>query len=294
RFLSPPLPPQPGNYEQTIRRTDQSFQACNDIMSCFLERAKVEKHYAQQLSEWSSKWKTLSLTSLFLSFPFSPLYGSLMRAWQCFFSSAEHLSILHFSISQSLDTEEGDKMKSWQKKTFTKKIFCGFLETHENEIGFARAQKPWAKRLGKLDKACNAYHKACYKEQVAIDREMQAKENTELCPEKLKKIQDARENASEEKDKVRKKYEKVLEDLTSYTPHYMEEMEAIFDKSQEEERKRISFLKQALYIQYMNILTHSICLSVETDDLRWWKNNHGPGMPTDWPMIEVYNCNSLQ
>lgn len=40
-------------------------------------------------------------------------------------------------------------------------------------------------------------------------------------------------------------YEKVLEDVTAYTPRYMEEMEAIFDQSQEEERKRISFLKQA-------------------------------------------------
>lgn len=44
---------------------------------------------------------------------------------------------------------------------------------------------------------------------------------------------------------TREHYEKVLEDVTSYTPRYMEEMEAIFEESQEEERKRISFLKQA-------------------------------------------------
>lgn len=43
----------------------------------------------------------------------------------------------------------------------------------------------------------------------------------------------------------RERYEKMLEDVTSYTPRYMEEMEAIFEQSQEEERKRISFLKQA-------------------------------------------------
>lgn len=39
-------------------------------------------------------------------------------------------------------------------------------------------------------------------------------------------------------------YEKVLEDVSSYTPRYMEEMEAIFEQAQEEERKRMSFLKQ--------------------------------------------------
>lgn len=44
---------------------------------------------------------------------------------------------------------------------------------------------------------------------------------------------------------VRARYEKVLEEVTRYAPRYMEEMESIFDQSQEEERKRISFLKQA-------------------------------------------------
>lgn len=50
---------QPGNYVRTVHRTEQSFQACNDIVACFVERAKVEKQYAQQLSQWSSKWKSV-------------------------------------------------------------------------------------------------------------------------------------------------------------------------------------------------------------------------------------------
>ncbi|KAL0984305.1 hypothetical protein UPYG_G00139720 [Umbra pygmaea] len=284
----------PGNYERTVQRTDRSFQACNDIMACFLERAKVEKQYAQQLSDWSSKWKTIVDSR--------PLYGSLMRAWQCFFTSAERLSTLHSSISHSLVTEERERVKNWQKESFPKKLFCGFRETHENETGFARAQKPWAKRLRKLEKARSAYHKACQKEQVASDKETQAKENTQLSPEKLKKIQDTREKASEEREKVHEKYEKVLEDVTSYAPRYMEEMEAIFDQSQEEERKRISFLKQAFLSIHRHLditnnesvktvyseLHHTLMSINETDDLKWWKNNHGPGMPTDWPKIEEW------
>lgn len=27
----------------------------------------------------------------------------------------------------------------------------------------------------------------------------------------------------------------------------------------------------------------------EHDDLRWWKNTHGPGMPTDWPHFQVFS-----
>lgn len=173
----------------------------------------------------------------------------------------------------------------------------------------------------------------------------------------------------------REAYEKVLEDVTSCMPRYMEEMESIFEQSQEEERKRISFLKQAflsihrhlditnnerweafrceksliqwiihlsvtsshdpmlhhqttLFIFFVltetpvteierfactvkskcsfycvmtehglcpfvsvkavyNELHHTLMSISEQDDLKWWKNNRGPGMPTDWPKIEV-------
>lgn len=44
---------------------------------------------------------------------------------------------------------------------------------------------------------------------------------------------------------VRSRYEKVLEEINRYAPRYMEEMESIFDQAQDEERKRIVFLKQA-------------------------------------------------
>lgn len=59
---------QPGNYHQTVKRTEDAFQACNDIVACFQERARVERQYAQQLSEWSTKWKPLVDASEYCSF----------------------------------------------------------------------------------------------------------------------------------------------------------------------------------------------------------------------------------
>lgn len=82
--------------------------------------------------------------------PSGPLYGSLLKAWQCFLSSADRLASLHASICRSLVSEDGDRVRTWQKDTFHKKLFGGFKETQDTETGFARAQKPWAKRLKKV------------------------------------------------------------------------------------------------------------------------------------------------
>ncbi|KAL6488176.1 hypothetical protein MHYP_G00019170 [Metynnis hypsauchen] len=55
----------PGNHVDTVQRTQNAFQVCEDIVACFKDRARVEKRYAQQLKEWSSKWKSIadSITS---------------------------------------------------------------------------------------------------------------------------------------------------------------------------------------------------------------------------------------
>ncbi|XP_042169253.1 protein kinase C and casein kinase substrate in neurons protein 3 isoform X1 [Oncorhynchus tshawytscha] len=284
----------PGNYQRTVKRTEDAFQACNDIVVCFQERARVERQYAQQLSEWSNKWKPLVDSS--------PLYGSLLQAWQCFLSSADRLAALHSSVCRSLVSEDGDRVRTWQKETFHKKLFGGFKESQDFGTGFARAQKPWAKRLKKLDKARSAFHKVQRKEQTARDREVHAKGNPDVAIEKQKKIQEERELAQQETEKVRARYEKVLEEVTRYAPRYMEEMECIFDQSQEEERKRISFLKQAFLSVHRHLdvtnnesvkavyneLHNTLMAINEQDDLRWWKNTHGPGMPTDWPQFQEW------
>lgn len=79
-----------------------------------------------------------------------PLYGSLLTAWQCFLSSADRLAALHSSVCRSLVSEDGDRVRTWQKESFHKKLFGGFKESQDFGTGFARAQKPWAKRLKKV------------------------------------------------------------------------------------------------------------------------------------------------
>ncbi|KAG7336473.1 hypothetical protein KOW79_001166 [Hemibagrus wyckioides] len=284
----------PGNYAPTVHRTQDSFHVCDVMVDCFKDRAQVEKHYAQQLTEWSNKWKKITDSR--------PMYGSLLRAWQCFFSSAERLSVLHTSISHSLISEDGQHIRSWQKEAFKRKMFCGFRESHNLKREFARAQKPWIKKLKKLEKAQRAYHKSCQKEQNVLNKESQARNNVNQNEHTLNKLQQAKKTAEQDREQAREHYVKVLDDLIGYAPRYMEEMESVFDQSQEQERKRISFLKNTLLSIHTHLditnnhnvqavysdLLHTLMSINEQEDLQWWRNNHGPGMNTRWPTLQEW------
>uniref|UniRef100_A0A3B3VA67 Protein kinase C and casein kinase substrate in neurons 1a n=1 Tax=Poecilia latipinna TaxID=48699 RepID=A0A3B3VA67_9TELE len=282
-----------GNYKRAVKRFDDGHRLCNDLMGCLQERAKIEKAYGDQLNAWSKRWRQLIEKG--------PQYGSVERAWLAVMTEADKVSELHQDVKNNLLNEDVEKVKNWQKEAYHKQMIGGFKEAKEAEEGFKKAQKPWAKKLKEMEAAKKTYHMACKEERLAAAREANGKTEASVTPDQQKKLHEKVDKCKQDMQKAKEKYEKSLEELSKCTPQYMECMEQVFDQCQQHEVKRLTFLKEALldikrhlnltenqsYVTIYRELERMIQAISTQEDLRWFSNNHGPGMPMNWPAFEV-------
>ncbi|XP_053270658.1 protein kinase C and casein kinase substrate in neurons protein 2 isoform X3 [Pleuronectes platessa] len=281
-----------GNYKRTVRRVDDGNRLCNDLMNCLHERARIEKSYALQLSEWGKRWRQLVDKG--------PQYGTLERAWSALCTEAEKVSELHMEVKAALMGEDFEKLKNWQRDSYHKQMIGGFKESKEAEDGFRKAQKPWAKKLKEVDTMKKSYHSACKEEKLAASRETNSKLESNNSPEAQKKLQEKVEKCQQEVQKTKERYDKSLEELDKVTPQYMENMEQVFEQSQQFEEKRINFFRELLLEvkQHLDLSTEhrfqtiyqtmedTISATDAEEDLKWFRSNHGPAMPMNWPQFE--------
>ncbi|KFQ15188.1 Protein kinase C and casein kinase substrate in neurons protein 3, partial [Leptosomus discolor] len=263
-----------GNYRWTVKRVDDGYRLCNDLISCFQERAKIEKNYAQQLTEWSRKWRT--------NVEKGPQYGTLEKAWHAFLTAADKLSEIHLAVRNHLAGEDSDKIKAWQKEAYHKQMIGGFKETKEAEDGFRKAQKPWVKKIKDVENSKKNYHAARKEEKTAHTRENHAKADSSVSQEQLRKLQERVEKCTQEAEK---------------------DMEQVFESCQEAELKRLCFFKEMFLNlhQHLNLSTsesfhalyrdlYQVIMAADNqEDLKWWRNTHGPGMAMNWPQFEEWS-----
>ncbi|TSM36119.1 Protein kinase C and casein kinase substrate in neurons protein 1 [Bagarius yarrelli] len=102
---------------------------------------------------------------------------------------------------------------------------------------------------------------------------------------------------------AKEKYLKVVDELSNCTPQYVENMELVFEQCQQFEEKRLAFFREVLldikrhinltenqrYARVYSDLEQTITSASPQEDLRWFSNNHGPGMHMNWPQFEEYN-----
>ncbi|XP_028650171.2 protein kinase C and casein kinase substrate in neurons protein 3 isoform X1 [Erpetoichthys calabaricus] len=291
---------EPGNYKSTVKRTDDGYRLCNELVACFQERARIEKKYAQQLSEWSNKWRT--------AIGKGPQYGTLEKAWHAFMNAADHLSDIHMELKNHLLLEDAEKVRNWQKETYHKQLIGGFRETKEFEDGFRKAQKPWIRRLKEVELSKKSYHQSCKEEHSSTTREAHARSDPSISQEQVCKLQDRAGKCKEESEKNKERYVKSLDELNRYNPRYIEDMEQVFENAQEAEKRRLRFFKEVFLDIHSHLdlsskdnfrvvfrdLYQSILTASDQEDLKWWRNTHGPGMNMNWPQFEEWSLEASQ
>ncbi|XP_075941768.1 protein kinase C and casein kinase II substrate protein 3-like [Anarhichas minor] len=228
-----------------------------------------------------------------------PQYGTLEKAWHAFMQAADRLSELHLELRERLAGEDSEKLRNWQD-AFHKQMMGGFKETKDSDDGFRKAQKPWVRKLKEVEASKKSYHQTRKEEWTAVTRETHAKADPAKSQEEVRKFTTRAERCSEEAEKVKQRYTKALEELNRCNPRYMEQ---VFNLTQEAERRRLRFFKDVLLDIHTHLdlsakdwfkglhrdLGQTIQAANDTEDLRWWRNTHGPGMSMNWPQFEEWS-----
>ena len=235
-----------GNYKRTVKRIDDGAKLCDDFMKLVTERAEIEAKYSFKLKAWAKRWEELVKNG--------PEYASMETGMRGTVSEAEARSELHMQCRDRLMQNVNEALKKWKQENYHKGIFS-WKETKEAEDGFAKAQKPWAKRLAKLMKAKKAYHTASKAAEEAAKRESEASPEGEKSAEKMKKLMEAAEKAKREMERCKDKYQLRLDEITAYNPQYEQDMRQEFQKCQTSEEIRLDFFKESLvnYHRCLNI-----------------------------------------
>ncbi|XP_046440371.1 protein kinase C and casein kinase substrate in neurons protein 1-like isoform X1 [Daphnia pulex] len=285
---------EPGIYKRTTKRIEDGNRLCTDLVQLVMDRAEIEKNYAKNLKAWSKKWNELIEKG--------PEYGTTEAAWKGVLVESDRLSDLHTKIKDHLSEDVPTQIKSWQKDAYHKSMMV-LKEKKEMDDCFKKAQKPWVKILNKVDKAKLDYHNACKAERSASNQERNATGDNAVSPEQVRKLQERVQRAKEEVQRTKEKYEAALQEINSYNPKYMEDMQEVFDKCQQMEAQRLTFFKEVLFNIHkgLNIsqdptlpqiyeeLYHTVNNADHDKDLKWWSFNHGVNMGMNWPQFEDYS-----
>ncbi|XP_061175733.1 protein kinase C and casein kinase substrate in neurons protein 1-like isoform X4 [Saccostrea echinata] len=283
-----------GKYHRTVKRIDNGKALCDSLRQLIKERSEIETSYAKNLTNWSKKWNE------FLDK--GNEYGTIQAGWRGLLQEADSLADLHNVVSENLMTKDYASIKLWQKENYHKSMMH-FKETKELEEGFKKAQKPWEKKYTKVMQSRKDYHAACRAEKSTANQENNARGDSAVSPDQLKKIQEKLRKCQQDVEATRDKYEASLNDLNSYNAKYIEDMNEVFQKCQDFEKSRIEFFKKTMFEihQHLDLSVepkfsqvysnlHSTIGQIDPDkDLRWWSTNHGADMPMNWPTFEEYS-----
>ena len=201
-----------GNYKKVVKRIDDGARLCVDLVKMAQERAEIEAKYGRQLLAWSRKWEDIVAKG--------PEYGSLEAGWKATFKGASRIAEVHSEMCRKVHEDIIDSIQVWKNENFHKSLM-GLKESKKAEEYFARAQKPWVKRLAKSNRCRKNYHQGG-KDLDALEAALhEAETNDNISPEQCSKVRDKTERAQRDFEKATEKYKERLGDVQHYKSRYV-------------------------------------------------------------------------
>ena len=123
-----------------MKRCEDGYKLCNDIVQMIAERADLEKTYSKSLKAWSKRWHDYLQKG--------NEYGTIKNTWMSALTEADKLSDIHVTTHNVLNDELSTEIKEWQKQNYPKSIINQLKTAKEYEEEFKKVKAlkaSWAK-----------------------------------------------------------------------------------------------------------------------------------------------------
>ncbi|KAI0981759.1 hypothetical protein GJ496_004420 [Pomphorhynchus laevis] len=280
------------NYRHVVKRVEEGYRRCNDLISFLLERAECEKNFARQLRTWARRWSDQLSDKRGLE------YGTANKSWSAFITESDKTADMHVGIADNLKIV-ANQLKGWQRENYIKTVLYN-KTVKEFEDDFKKAQKPWSKAHARLQKAKRNFHSACRALSTAESIKTATEVDASLTAENKKKSADRFEKANREKEAAEYKYRACLDELVEIMPSYKENMLQVFNRSQSFEKDRLQFFKDIFRSAHKSLDTSSRNDIIQTysellgyveamdshTDITMWSQQYGANAPIVLPEFE--------
>ncbi|KAI3383602.1 hypothetical protein SNEBB_006353 [Seison nebaliae] len=284
-----------GHYKKTVKRAEDGYKLCGDLIQMMNDRAEIEKSYAKSLKAWTRKWNDYNDRSC-------GEIGTMLENWKSISNEGDKLADSHLNIRQQLIDKPIAMIRQWQRETYSKTIMNNIKQAEEFKEGFKKAQKPWQKCYDKVEKAKKDYHNSCRFRRSAEVTLANAAADTAMSNDQKRKLEEKLDKAKKDVEVTEHTYHQKLYDIGQINEKYQREMNEVFEKCQDFESQRLKYFKlvfeetrQCLDIRqseninqiYTDLFATIRRTNVE-NDLSLFSRIHGPDMPMRWPEFEEY------
>ena len=281
-------------YKKTLHRCEDGYELGKKLISCLLDRARIEEDYSKSLKQWNSKYGDYLKSD-------DKEYERGKYIWLSMLQTGEEVALIHSNLSEKIQQTPVEIIKTWLKDKY-QKSGTSFKQCKQFEADFERAQNSWKKTFDKMKQRKKEYYGCVKKEREALQHTESMRGKVDK-NDKKKKADDDYELAKIETERAKKGYEDEITKLELYVPTYQKEMKEVYKKTDdfEEARKKKfeeifrechNLLEEQVnspqykeifenYMEAINEVNHS-------EDIKWWADKYGVGMTLVVPTFEEY------